>query len=115
MATEINPNTGQYVVVAGALRQAAAHQNAVILALSIQKGTMPGRPNMGADWGRRALKSAAIAEDIALTALAPLVAEGTITDPMVTATINAPKGRVNLSIYYRVGATRHNFTLFRRV
>lgn len=115
MNTLIDPSTGSYIVEDGGLKTAPAHQNAVLLALSLEKGSVPGVPSVGATWGTRALKGVAEAEDIALTALAPLVRDGVITNPQATATVNRPQGRVDLEITYEAAGERHTFSTFKRV
>ena len=119
MSTLIDPVTRQYKVLpSGGLQQTDSHRNAVLIAMCVELGSIPGEPNIGSELHllRRAKNTEAVparAGDMARAALVPLAKLGVIESYEVH--VERDESGLRLQVDYYAGRKPYSFSRFIRV
>lgn len=108
LTLDLGPDGALSLTAAGELAESTAPAMAqVLVILRTQKGSCPLDPELGVDWrklDKAAPNAPAVLRTLILEALAPLVADGTIRDPAVSAS-TPRRGRIDFTLTFTDAVT----------
>lgn len=113
LAIDLGADGALSLSASGELAESTAPAMAeVLVVLRTQKGACPLDPELGVDWrklDKAAPNAPAVLRTLILEALAPLVADGTIRDPSVSAS-TPRRGRIDFTLTFTDAVTGEGVT-----